>query len=131
MEKITKSMREEMMKEKLLNEIIEQLTQDGRDVFRTKDMSTITFPLNMEDGSERYYSLKLTLHKPTYDLDKSIEEFEEIYEEKQIKLKLREEKLKKQEKEIARKAAQEQAKKNIAAKAKAKRDAADKEVKDE
>ena len=77
-------------REKLSREVIEKLEgileDAGFEIYRTGDnMNTITFPIEENEGKTTYGSIKFTLHKENYDLDKEIEEFEMVLEEKQKK----------------------------------------------
>ena len=61
------------------------------DIFRTgENCNTLTFATNLDISP--YASIKLTLHKPEYNLDDEIEKFEMVWEEKELKRKAREEK---------------------------------------
>lgn len=57
------------------------------EIFRTgENVQTFTFLAGtLEDGTDVYGSLKLTLHKAGYNLDDEIEKFEGVYAEKQAK----------------------------------------------
>lgn len=100
--------------DKLIEKIQDILDNAGLgDIYRTgENMNTFTFLAGEIKGKEVYASLKLTLHKNSYNLDDEIEKFEEVYAEKENKKKLKEEK-----KAVAAKEAERKEKKYAAIKA--------------
>lgn len=75
---------------KFTNKIMERLekclVEEFGDIFHTgENFNTLTFECGEFDGAERYGSVKFTLHKKDYDLDESIEVFEDFFEMREKK----------------------------------------------
>lgn len=65
----------------IVNRIEKCLKEEFGDVFHTGDnYNTLTFEVGEFGGNELYGSVKFTLHKPAYDIDFEIEEFEDFFE---------------------------------------------------
>ena len=78
--------------QELINRLIVILEKEFGYIFSTGDnLTTLTFDTNF-NGEPAWASLKLTLHKPNYNLDEEIEKFELMWEEKEMKKRLKEEK---------------------------------------
>lgn len=66
--------------EKIVQRIMHALEPEFGDIFRTgANMSTVTFELGDFHDTPLYGSVKFTLHKPSYNLDDEIEDFEDFY----------------------------------------------------
>jgi hypothetical protein len=79
----TMGIREEKAKfsAEIVNRIENCLKEEFGDIFHTGDnYNTLTFEVGSFGGSDLYGSVKFTLHKPTYDIDFEIEEFEDFFE---------------------------------------------------
>ena len=65
----------------IVNRIEKCLVAEFGDVFHTGDnFNTLTFEVGSFGGNDLYGSVKFTLHKPTYDLDEAVEDFEDFFE---------------------------------------------------
>lgn len=78
----------------------------GVEFYRTgNNLSTLTFDCGEIEGKPVYGSIKFTLHKPDYNLDDEIEEFELLLEDRKKKAENKQKKEEKAEKDkIAREA---------------------------
>lgn len=78
----------------------------GVEFYRTgNNLSTLTFDCGEIEGKPVYGSIKFTLHKPDYNLDDEIEEFELLLEDRKKKAENKQKKEEKAEKDkVAREA---------------------------
>lgn len=76
------------------------LYKAGVEFYRTgNNLSTLTFDCGEIEGKPVYGSIKFTLHKPDYNLDDEIEEFELLLEDRKKKAENKQKKEEKAEKD--------------------------------
>lgn len=102
-ERLSRTQQEAKLRNEMVEKFYDILQKNFEEVFFTKDLYTLTVPVGQIDDVDRYCSIKIVLHKPEFNLDDACEEYEEAYEERQMKEKLKAEKAalkKKNQKEL-------------------------------